>query len=73
MAERLQDLIDERVHYIGELQRAELKALQEQIKPHFLYNTLGSIICLAQKTAARKLLILRCHSPVFPYFTEPGP
>ncbi|MCH1982221.1 sensor histidine kinase [Ruminococcus sp. OA3] len=58
MAERLQDLIDERVHYIGELQRAQLKALQEQIKPHFLYNTLGSIICLAQKNCCRMIIDL---------------
>ncbi len=31
----------------AELQRAELKALQSQINPHFLYNTLDSVNCIA--------------------------
>ena len=31
----------------AELQRTELKALQSQINPHFLYNTLDSVNCIA--------------------------
>lgn len=31
----------------SELQRTELKALQSQINPHFLYNTLDSVNCIA--------------------------
>ena len=43
MEDRIQDLIQE-VYEQKELkQRAELKQLQEQINPHFLYNSLFSI------------------------------
>ena len=43
MEDRIQDLIRE-VYEQKELkQRAELKQLQEQINPHFLYNSLFSI------------------------------
>ena len=31
----------------AQLQKAELKALQSQINPHFIYNTLDSIACIA--------------------------
>ena len=32
----------------GEKRKTELKALQNQINPHFLYNTLDSIVWLAE-------------------------
>lgn len=43
MADRIQNLIQ--VNYINELWKkdAQLKALEKQIQPHFLYNTLESI------------------------------
>jgi Predicted signal transduction protein with a C-terminal ATPase domain len=40
-------LIDELVEKETAIQRAELEVLQEQIKPHFLYNTLDTIGYLA--------------------------
>ena len=42
-------LIDELVEKETAVQRAELEVLQEQIKPHFLYNTLDTIGYLALK------------------------
>lgn len=42
-------LIDELVEKETAVQKAELEVLQEQIKPHFLYNTLDTIGYLALK------------------------
>lgn len=39
----------------GLKRKAELKALQEQIKPHFLYNTLNSIIWMADSVNAKDI------------------
>jgi len=48
MANRLQNLIDENIREQQNLQKAEMKTLQAQITPHFLYNTFDSIIWLAE-------------------------
>jgi len=47
MVQEIQDLIDENVRKEKEQHRLELQALQEQINPHFLYNTLSAIRSLA--------------------------
>ncbi|MFM9331885.1 histidine kinase [Paenibacillus mesotrionivorans] len=44
MLEQLETLIDEVKEAEGEKRRMEIKALQAQIDPHFLYNTLNAII-----------------------------
>ncbi|RAV01691.1 sensor histidine kinase [Paenibacillus sp. YN15] len=63
MVEEIQDLIYQSNRYISSLQqekervqteqhlkrKAELKALQSQMTPHFLYNTLDSIKWMAEK------------------------
>ena len=46
MAEQLGALIHERVEQEKTIKKAELRALQAQITPHFMYNTLETI-CLA--------------------------
>nr|MBP3283173.1 sensor histidine kinase [Treponema sp.] len=48
MAEKLQNLIDENIREQRDLQKAEMKALQAQITPHFLYNTFDTIIWLSE-------------------------
>lgn len=47
MIDRIQELIQNSVKEEKKKRRAELLALQEQIKPHFLYNTFDSISSLA--------------------------
>ncbi len=48
MAEKLIELIEQNVSKQRNLQKAEMKALQAQIAPHFMYNTLGTILSLAE-------------------------
>ena len=48
MAGKLQRLIDENRREQENLKRAELRTLQAQITPHFLYNTLDAIVWLAE-------------------------
>lgn len=47
MIERTSDLMDEQYRMGISLKSAELKALQSQINPHFLYNTLDTVNWLA--------------------------
>jgi two-component system sensor histidine kinase YesM len=48
MLARIRDLMDQCVLEQKKLRRTEMTALQEQIKPHFIYNTLDLIIGLLE-------------------------
>ncbi|MDA3811637.1 MAG: sensor histidine kinase [Spirochaetaceae bacterium] len=48
MAAKIQELIAKNIEEQQNLQKSEMKALQAQITPHFLYNTFDTIIWLAE-------------------------
>ncbi|MCH1978267.1 sensor histidine kinase [Lawsonibacter sp. OA9] len=49
MVQRISDLLEERVQAQRALRKSELRILQEQITPHFVYNTMETIIWLAEE------------------------
>lgn len=55
MTERMIELIKEQYKSGQELKNAELKALQAQINPHFLYNTLDMINWFAYKNMGKEI------------------
>ena len=48
MAEQIQRLMEENIKEQKQKRKSELRALQSQINPHFLYNTLDSIIWMVE-------------------------
>ena len=67
------DRIEELVHMVYLEQQskrnAELKSLQEQIKPHFLYNTLDTISWMARDYDAEDIVLLvDALSNMFPHW-----
>ena len=56
MIEEVQKLLDLVYHEQQSKREAELKILQEQIKPHFLYNTLDTIQWMAQEHGAQDIV-----------------
>nr|WP_223285669.1 sensor histidine kinase [Paenibacillus sp. PL91] len=55
MVRRLQDLVQQVYEEQNQKHRAEITAMQSQINPHFLYNTLESINSLARKTKQKEI------------------
>ena len=58
MTHRIHDLMEQNVHEQEEKRRSELKALQSQINPHFLYNTLDSIIWMAEGKKNEEVVLM---------------
>ncbi|MEZ4644923.1 MAG: sensor histidine kinase [Chloroflexota bacterium] len=48
MIGKIKELLDAKIKEQEDLKKAELRALQAQINPHFLYNTLDTIIWMAE-------------------------
>ena len=66
MAGKIQGLIDENVREQKNLQKAEMKTLQAQITPHFLYNTFDTIIWLSEAGRTEDVIeITRAFSHFF--------
>lgn len=55
MVRRIQDLVRQVYDEQDQKRRAEVTAMQSQINPHFLYNTLESINSLARKTKQQEI------------------
>ena len=58
MTHRIHELMEQNVHEQEEKRKSELKALQSQINPHFLYNTLDSIIWMAEGKKNEEVVIM---------------
>ena len=56
MAEQIDILIKKNIEEQQNFQKAEMKALQAQITPHFLYNTFDTIIWLAEQEETEEVV-----------------
>jgi len=58
MAERIRQLIEQNTAVQEQKRRSELRALRSQINPHFLYNTLDSIIWMAEGEKNKEVVLM---------------
>ena len=58
MVDKIQILMEEQIKEQKLKRRSELKALQSQINPHFLYNTLDSIVWMAESGRDEEVVIM---------------
>lgn len=58
MADQIDKLIDYRMKVQGEIQKSEMRALQAQITPHFIYNTLETAVWLAEEERNQDVVTL---------------
>jgi len=66
MADKIKTLIEENIREQRNFQKSEMRALQAQITPHFLYNTMDSIVWLAEGNQNEQVIsITRAFSDFF--------
>lgn len=66
MIGRIRELLHAKIQEQENLKKAELKLLQAQINPHFLYNTLDTIVWLAEANKTDQVIdIVRALSSFF--------
>ncbi|WP_105617537.1 sensor histidine kinase [Vallitalea okinawensis] len=58
MVARIEELMDEIAHKERYLREYELKVLHSQINPHFLYNTLDTIVWMAEFNDSEKVIAI---------------
>ncbi len=56
MIGKIRDLLDSKIKEQENLKKAEMRALQAQINPHFLYNTLDTIIWMAESKKHKQVI-----------------
>jgi two-component system sensor histidine kinase YesM len=66
MIGKIKEMLDSKIKEQENLKKAEFRALQAQINPHFLYNTLDTIIWLAEAKKNNQVIdIVRALSSFF--------
>ena len=66
MIGKIRELLDAKIQEQENLKKSELRALQAQINPHFLYNTLDTIVWMAEaKKTDQVIEIVRALSSFF--------
>lgn len=58
MTDRIQQLMEQNIAVQEQKRQSELKALRSQINPHFLYNTLDSIIWMAEGEKNKEVVLM---------------